>query len=51
MIFLENKTKEEFELDPYNLKFREYQARRRQQIRNYLYRKRQIEKKLKILSV
>ena len=47
MILLEEKTKEDFELDPYNLKFREYQYRRRQQIINYLFRKRQIEKKLK----
>ena len=38
MILLEDKTKDDFILDPLNLKFREYQYRRRQQIINYLYR-------------
>lgn len=38
MILLEDKTKDDFILDPFNLKFREYQYRRRQQIINYLYR-------------
>ena len=38
MIPIENKTKSDFELDPYNLKFREYQKRRRQQLINYLHR-------------
>ena len=40
MIPLEDKTKDDFELDPHNLKYREYQYRRRQQMINYLYRER-----------
>jgi len=38
MIFLEIKTKDDFEIDPYNLKYRAYEYKRRQQIINYLYR-------------
>ena len=38
MFQLENKNKEDFNIDPYNLKYREYQKKRRQQIVNYLHR-------------
>tara|TARA_R110000737_G_scaffold83371_1_gene115820 strand:+ start:1106 stop:1273 length:168 start_codon:yes stop_codon:yes gene_type:complete len=38
MILLEIKTKEDFENDTFNLKYRKYEYKRRQQMINYLYR-------------